>query len=291
VRAFLALALTALVALCASACNSGGGSSDSTSQQTLSVRDFKNKVAAAIITGSDYQADPGFGPLVDVSDASGLDTVQLVVTDAYKDYRADPAKQQEIVQKLVDDTVTQLQEGNSKRSFGEVRDQLLPLLKRPNVVNSVDSDPAVRPFHDLDVVYGVQDDHSFALVTKADLKRWKQSVDDVDSIAISNLARETNKQQKLLCEPSGGQKLCGWASGDGYDATRMLVPDLRRQIVKQLGGPAVYAVPLESVFVALTRNYADVIKDRVLQEFTTGKNPLSPDLYEERNGELFVLPR
>jgi hypothetical protein len=53
----------------------------------------------------------------------------------------------------------------------------------------------------------------------------------------------------------------------------------------------VYAVPLESVFVALTRNYADVIRGKVLQEFTTGKNPLSPDLFEERNGELFVLPR
>ena len=74
-----------------------------------------------------------------------------------------------------------------------------------------------------------------------------------------------------------------------YDATRMLVPGLRRQIVKELGGPAVYAVPLESVFVALTRNYAPVIKSKVLQEFTTGKNPLSPELFEERNGELVPI--
>jgi hypothetical protein len=71
----------------------------------------------------------------------------------------------------------------------------------------------------------------------------------------------------------------------------MLVPGLRRQIVKELGGPAVYAVPLESVFVALTRNYASVIKGKVLQEFTTGKNPLSPELFEERNGQLVALPQ
>jgi hypothetical protein len=64
---------------------------------------------------------------------------------------------------------------------------------------------------------------------------------------------------------------------------------LRRQIVKELGGPAVYAVPLESVFVALTRNYADVIKPKVLQQFTTGDNPLSPELFEERNGQLVAL--
>jgi uncharacterized protein YtpQ (UPF0354 family) len=302
VRAFLALALIALVVLSASACNSGGGSADSTGQtqqstgqtqqaQTLSVRDFKNKVAAEVITGSDYQADPGFGPLVDVSDPNGLNTLQIVVTDAYNDYRAHPERQQEIVQKLVDDSVSQLDEGNSKRGFAEVRDQLMPLLKRSSALEGVDPAPALSPFHELDVAYGVQRDHSFALVTKDDLRRWNRSVGDIDKIAISNLEDQTNKRQKLLCEPSGGQKLCGWASGDGYDAARMLVPGLRRQIVEQLGGPAVYAVPLESVFVALTRNYADVIRGKVLQEFTTGKNPLSPDLFEERNGELFVLPR
>jgi uncharacterized protein YtpQ (UPF0354 family) len=287
VRAFLALALTAAVAASVAGCN--GSSSDSTTSQTLSVRDFKNKVAAAIITGSDLQGDPGFGLNVDVSQPDGLDTVQLVLDDAYKQYRAAPAKQQEIVQGLVQDAVTQMQEGNSKRSFADVHDQLLPVLKRRTVVDSVTGDPAVTPFHDLDVVYAVQGEHSFTLVTKADVKRWGRSLDQIDALAMSNLEHETNTKQKLLCEPSGGQKLCGWASGDGYDATRMLVPGLRHQIVEQLGGPAVYAVPLESVFVALTRNYADVIKGKVLQEFTTGKNPLSPELFEERNGKLVVL--
>ena len=76
VRVFLALALTALLAASVSACDSGGGSSGTTSGSTtstatssgatttqgaLSQRDFKNKVAAAIITGTDLQGDPGFG--------------------------------------------------------------------------------------------------------------------------------------------------------------------------------------------------------------------------------------
>jgi len=289
VRRFLALALTSAVAVSAAACNSGSSSDTTTTSQTLSVRDFKNKVAAAIITGSDLQADPGFGLKVDVSEPNGLDTVQLVLDDAYKQYRAAPSKQQEVVQGLVHDAVAQMQEGNSKRSFADVQDQLMPMLKRRAVVESGTGDPAVTPFHDLDVVYAVQREHSFTLVTKEDVKRWGRSLDQIDTRAISNLERETNAKQKLLCEPSGGQKLCGWASGDGYDATRMLVPGLRRQIVQQLGGPAVYAVPLESVFVALTRNYSDVIKGKVLQEFTTGKNPLSPELFEERNAKLVVL--
>ena len=226
-----------------------------------------------------------------MSEQNGLDTVQLVLDDAYKQYTSDPDRQDEIVDGLVQEAVRRMEEGNTKRSFSEVRDQLMPMLKRSVDVSRIENDPAVRRFDDLDVIYAVQGDHYFTVATKDDLARWGQSVDEIDSLALSNLEKQTNKNQKLLCEPSGGQKLCGWASGDGYDASRMLVPGLRRQIVKELGGPAVYAVPLESVFVALTRNYASVIKGKVLQEFTTGKNPLSPELFEERNGQLVALPQ
>ena len=305
VRVFLVLALTALLAASVSACDSGGGdgttsggttsagtsSGATTTQGALSQRDFKNKVAAAIITGTDLQGDPGFGLTIDVSEQNGLDTVQLVLDDAYKQYTSDPDRQDEIVDGLVQEAVRRMEEGNTKRSFSAVRDQLMPMLKRRVDVSRIENHPAVTQFDNLDVVYAVQGDHYFTVATKDDLARWGQSVDEIDSLALSNLEKQTNKNQKLLCEPSGGQKLCGWASGDGYDASRMLVPGLRRQIVKELGGSAVYAVPLESVFVALTRNYASVIKGKVLQEFTTGKNPLSPELFEERNGQLVALPQ
>lgn len=305
VRVFLVVALTALLAASVSACDSGGGdgttsgsttsagtsSGATTTQGALSQRDFKNKVAAAIITGTDLQGDPGFGLTIDVSEQNGLDTVQLVLDDAYKQYTSDPDRQDEIVDGLVQEAVRRMEEGNTKRSFSAVRDQLMPMLKRRVDVSRIENDPAVTQFDNLDVVYAVQGDHYFTVATKDDLARWGQSVDEIDSLALSNLEKKTNANQKLLCEPSGGQKLCGWASGDGYDASRMLVPGLRRQIVKELGGPAVYAVPLESVFVALTRNYAPVIKGKVLQEFTTGKNPLSPELFEERNGQLVALPQ
>jgi uncharacterized protein YtpQ (UPF0354 family) len=308
VRVFLVLALTALLAASVSACDTGGGSASptesgattstgtssgatSTAPGTLSERDFKNKVAGAIVTGTELQGEPGFGLNVNVSEQNGLDTVQLVLGDAYEQYTSDPDRQDEIVDGLVQEAVRRMEGGNSKRSFSEVSGRLMPMLKRRVDVSRIQNDPAVMRFDDLDVVYAVQGDHYFTVATKDDLDRWGKSVDEIDLLARSNLERQTNKNQKLLCEPSGGQKLCGWASGDGYDATRMLVPGLRRQIVKELGGPAVYAVPLESVFVALTRKYAPVIKGKVLQEFTTGKNPLSPDLFEERNGQLVALPQ
>jgi uncharacterized protein YtpQ (UPF0354 family) len=302
VRVVFTIVLTAILAASVSACDSGSkssgatggtvattGTGGTTTQGTLTERDFKNKVAAAIITDTDLQADLAFGLAVNVSETQGLDTVQLVLGDAYKQYTSDPDRQDEIVDGLVRQVVRQMDEGNAKRSFSDVQDELMPMLKRRIDVSRIKGEPAVKPFDGLDVIYAVQGDHYFTVATKDDLDRWGKSVGEIDSLALANLEKQTNKNQKLLCEPSGGQKLCGWASGDGYDATRMLVPGLRREIVDELGGPAVYAVPLESVFVALTRNYAPVIKSKVLQEFTTGKNPLSPELFEERNGQLVPL--
>ena len=134
VRIFLAFALTALLAASVSACDSGGDSSGTTgstgtatstgdgttTQGALSERDFKNKVAAAIITGTELQGDPGFGLTVNVSEPEGLDTVQLVLDDAYKQYTSDPDRQDEIVEGLVQEAARRMQEGNSKRSFSAV---------------------------------------------------------------------------------------------------------------------------------------------------------------------------
>jgi len=203
VRVLLALALTALLTASVSACDSGdtttSGSTPSTAtssggtttQGALSQRDFKNKVAAAIITGTDLQGDPGFGLTVDVSEQNGLDTVQLVLDDAYKQYTSDPDRQDEIVDGLVQEAVKRMQEGNTKRSFSEVRDQLMPMLKRSVDVSRIESDPATKRFDDLDVIYAVQGDHYFTVATKDDLARWGQSMDAIDSLALSNLEKLT----------------------------------------------------------------------------------------------------
>src|SRR4051812_30776638 len=106
VRAFAAFSVAAVLAVSLSACDSGGssGSSGSSSAQPLTLKAFKDRVAAAVITGTDLQADPGFGALVDVSSRDSLDTLQLVLTDPYREYRADPGRQQEIVDGLVHGT-------------------------------------------------------------------------------------------------------------------------------------------------------------------------------------------
>jgi hypothetical protein len=57
----------------------------------------------------------------------------------------------------------------------------------------------------------------------------------------------------------------------------------------------VYAVPMHNVFVALplevleNRVNAERLRARVEQDFQTSENPVSPELFVERNGELALL--
>jgi uncharacterized protein YtpQ (UPF0354 family) len=278
-----ALILAACLALLAA--TAGCSDKATPSAQLLGIGSFKEKAAAAIITGSDLMAEPGFGSKVDVTAPESLNTLSLRVDEAYAAYKRDPAKLDELLDKFADDANTRLARGNADTSFRDVRDVVLPVLKPQGAFRRLSDLPAVTPFPgNLRVAYAVQEPDSFMLVTPADLERWQQSVADIHRLALANLLRETRREEPLRCE----EQLCGWASGDGYDAARLVVPELRAAIVRKIG-PAVYAVPRESVYVALPIRLAERIKGRVEHDFVTAPNPVSRDLFVERGGELVVL--
>ena len=278
-----ALVLAACLALLGAL--SGCSDKSEPSARPLTIAAFKEKAAAAIITGSDLKAESGFGSKVDVTAPDSLNTLSPRVDEAYAVYKRDPAKLDELLEKFAEDADTRLARGNADTSFRDVRDVILPLLKPQTAFRRLSDLPAVTPFPgNLRIAYAVQKPDSFMLVTPGDLERWQQSVADIHRLALANLLRETRREEPLRCE----EKLCGWASGDGYDAARFVVPELRAAIVRKIG-PAVYAVPRESVYVALPIKLADRIKDRVERDFVTAPNPVSRALFVERGGELVVL--
>jgi uncharacterized protein YtpQ (UPF0354 family) len=278
-----ALVFAACLALLAAA--TGCSDKSKASSEPLSIADFKEKAAAAIITGTDLRAESGFSSKVNISAPDSLNTMSLGVEKAYAAYKRNPAKLDEILKGFVQDAKTRMARGNANESFSSVRGLVFPILKPKTSFRRLAEQPVATTFPgELRVAYVVQRPDSFTLVTSADLARWKRSVADVHRLALANLLRETHREQPLRCE----EKLCGWAAGDGYDAARFVVPELRAEIVRKIG-PAVYAVPRESVYVALPIKLADRIKDRVARDFVTAPNPVSRDLFVERGGELVVL--
>jgi uncharacterized protein YtpQ (UPF0354 family) len=282
VRAFLlAFCLVALAAACG---GDGGSSSETTRDEPLTDKSFRGDVITAINTRTDFRAEIAFGLAVRVTEERGPDWLRLDIGEAYTRAKRNPDRADAIVQEVVQEARERMVNGISDASFADVEDDLLPVLKPRFAVRELE-DPAERPFvAGLVVLYGVHSEDQFTLVGSDDVARWGRPIGVIDRIALANLARQTRTEEVLLCE----EQLCGWASGDGYDATRMIVPALRRDIVEEIG-PAVYAVPREDVFVALPVRLADRIKNRVLHDFTAAENPVSPEIFVERNGRLVAL--
>lgn len=262
-----------------------GCSGDDEPSQPLSEAAFKNAAAAAVVAQTDLDAEPGFGLGVEVSASDGPDRLELDLEEAYERYRRTPERRDAILADVARRARERLGRGLTGLGFADVRGRLMPVLKPSTEVRRYAEEPAAREFPaGLRVIYAFQGEREFIVVTKADFERWGVPLAELDERALANLHRQTQREERLLCE----RELCGWASGDGYDATRMIVPRLRRQIVREIG-PAVYAVPREDVFIALPLRLADRIRGRVLRDFTTAPNPVSPELFAERDGELVVL--
>jgi hypothetical protein len=272
-----------LFVLAAAAC-SGGDSNDPPDSEPLTKPAFSGRVASTIITETVLRAEVRFGLIVFVEEAEGSDWIRLDLQKQYDDYRRNPERLGAIVGVVARETQERMQAGIEGKGFADVRADILPVLKPPFALRRLE-EPARRPFlAGLSVVYGVQTEDQFTFITPDDLARWGRDVRELDRLALDNLARETRENEALLCE----EQLCGWASGDGYDATRLIVPQLRREIVGEIG-PAVYAVPREDVFVALPVRLADRIKARVQRDFAAAPNPISPEIFVERNGKLVTL--
>jgi len=289
IRAVVVCLLVGALAAC------GGNDEPSASEDAvLAKSSFKETVSSAL-KQADLSGEPGYG--LKVRAQEGPNWVDVALADAFAEYRKNPERHKQIVAGLVEEARQRLNEGIAQTSFADVRRDVMPLLEPRFKLRNYGFQPVQTPYvAGLTVTYGVQGDDSFTAVRPKDVDRWGVSLPRLHEVALDNLLRETNREQRLACEPSNGTELCGWASGDGYDATRMIVPELRRQIERVYDGdPAMYAVPTENVFVALPydlatrRNTERLLKTKVEHDFAVGDNPVSPELFVERDGEVVVF--
>jgi len=273
--------LAVLVAALTAGC--GGGDDEAGSAAVMPLLDeasFAAVVSAAVERDVDVQTEPaGRGELAITRD---LDRIRLGLAGVYARYREDPDRRDALVAELVDEARARIDAGIPRAALADVRRDVMPLLKPGFELRRLSSDPPRQRFaKGLWIVFGIDRDGEFTLLEPEDLRRWDLTLAELGRIAEANLVRRTDP---LLCE----EELCGWAGGDGYDATRLTSEKLRDDIAKEIG-PAAYAVPREDVFVAIPIRYAARIGAKVLEQFTTAERPVSPDVFVERAGRLVPL--
>jgi uncharacterized protein YtpQ (UPF0354 family) len=291
-----ALLVTCLAAVLVAGCS--GDDSDSGADAPEAVPSAFTEIVRGELVRAGFEIEPATD--LELTAQQGPNRVEVDLHEAFERLEDDPGSQDEIVDEVVADTQARAETGIGELSFEDAREDLMPLLKARFQIRRFGFDAAeTEQPANLATVYAVDSEDGFTIVTPEDVERWGTTVEEIHEIALDNLLRQTNEEEPLLCEPSGpgGQELCGWASGDGYDATRMIVPELRRQIRAEYGNdePVVYAVPEEHVYVALPRNALErsnlmrPFRLKLQRDFQQSEDPLSPEIFVEENGKLVVL--
>ncbi len=288
----MVLRATLLVCAVLAAAAGCAGENSGSSEPELVPSSFK-EIVLAELKQAGLESEPGYD--LNVRASQGPDRVELAIDDDFDAYEADPGRRDEIVAAVVTEAQSQLDEGIADVAYEDAEADLMPLLVPAFETRGWDFEPAATEMAgDLSVVYVVDTGDSRIVVRPEDVERWGTSVEELHEVAVDNLERQTDEEQPLLCEPSGAYELCGWSTSDGYDATRMIVPALRQQIMEEYDGrPAVYGVPMDNVFVALPLiavkgQNEELLRTKLARDFQTADNPVSPEIFAERDGELVL---
>lgn len=183
----------------------------------------------------------------------GGERLPLPLADLYRQALERPGE----VDRLIDEHLGALMRPRLPPSddFSVLRRLVLPMLKHPEFVvesRRLVPDKALhfRAFAaGLQIAYVVDEPHALRYINGDDLARWKVDPDELDHLARANLVARTGSRN-LIAVGEGAARLFIYNSGDGYDATRILLVDRMRQFAGQVTGRLVLGIPNRDFLIA-----------------------------------------
>jgi hypothetical protein len=165
-------------------------------------------------------------------------------------------------------------------SFDELRLRIMPM------VVADDADPQELSVKQplvpgLVIGYGIDNDRTISHVTRKRLEKWKVTIDDLHEAAIANL---TAKSQSIAAhaahDEDGKMELILFQTMDGYDASRVLLPDLNQKLRDHLGSPFAAAIPNRDILLCFRDDEATVahLRPQIERDFKQMPHQITPDI-------------
>jgi uncharacterized protein YtpQ (UPF0354 family) len=182
----------------------------------------------------------------------------------YMAYKRDPAQIDVVVQTFAR-TLLGIQPDRDINNYAELAGRVYPILKPIEMLAEVRERKlpmlAYREFlADLMITYVIDEERSFAYINEDHLDRWKVSVEDLHRQAIENLRRRTDDRVTYTAVGAGEQRLFIFNSGDGYDATRLLLSDVLADWAREVPGRLVIGIPNRDFLIAFSDANSEVLR-------------------------------
>jgi len=134
-------------------------------------------------------------------------------------------------------------------SFEELRDRILPMIvadgqrdKRTMVTEPL--------LEGLSVAYAIDSDRTIAYIPEQQFKDWSIDRQTLHEAALENLVKRSESMSAHAAQDDDGKiNLILFQTMDGYDASRVLLPNLHEKLREHLGSPFVAAIPNRDILL------------------------------------------
>jgi uncharacterized protein YtpQ (UPF0354 family) len=213
----------------------------------------------------------------------------ISLEEFYRAYLLKPSQLDAVMKTLVQVVMNEAP-ADSGQDFSEIAERIFPLFKPVELVAEVHErglPPLVyREFlADLIIVYAISEGARVLYVNEDHLDAWGASASDLHERALANL-REHSVDVKYTTLGEGEQTLFIYKSGDGYDASRLLLTDTLADLARRLPGRMVIGIPSRDFLIAFSDANPDILQALAAQ--------IQTDYIGQPNGltdQLFTLDR
>ena len=175
-------------------------------------------------------------------------------------------------------------EGSPDRvaEFDELKDRILPMLVNgatdADRLRSLASQPLVADLH---VTYVIDGDRTISYIPKEALLKWSVDVDDLHEAALANLVDRSQKLEAHAAQNEVGDvSLILFQMLDGFDASRLLLPQLHKRLRGHIESPFVAAVPNRDILLCFRDDEETVehLRQQIKNDYRTMPHHVSDEL-------------
>jgi uncharacterized protein YtpQ (UPF0354 family) len=201
----------------------------------------------------------------------------------YRSYLLRPDMMESQVQRWVVELI-RADEGlpDKDATFDELKARIMPI-----VVSS--EKPTTHPgifvqslVDGLNVSYVIDSEKTIAHIPINQLDRWKVDAEALHEVAIENLVERSQDIAAEAAQDDGGRvNFLIFQTNDGYDSSRILLPNLHERLREHLGSPFLVAVPNRDILICFRAGTESVerIRKQVSDDYTRMPHQVTDRLF------------
>lgn len=223
----------------------------------------------------------------------GATELHLNLENFFNAYTEAPEQIEDITVRVVE-AVEHLKLARDIKSFAALRERVFPMLK-PIALLAVVRERQLpllvyRPFlADLIITYVIDEPSSVAYINEEHLDHWGITEQELHDEALANLRQRTIGGTNYTTAGEGVQRIFIFSTQDGYDATRLLLPEILEQWREKMPGRMVIGIPNRDFLIAFSdtdRNILANVARQIQADSAERSYGLTDQLFTLINGEV-----